>query len=126
MGGCIVIVIKKLRELLAKKLKNDRDDVNHLLEVYGINDFLYATWEGLPIEGSFSDIEEVSAKLPELIKRLEEFSCSECYIIVTPKTTFTILKISREVIALITGTRVLEWDEAKRLKEFIKKELNID
>jgi len=115
----------RLRSLLKRGSMKFLDFRDMLLKRFGIEDFLLATTEGLPISGTLESIEELSAKLPELKKGLAEVEPSNDYVVVTPRAVYCILQVTSDVMMLTRGTKVLSWEEIEELKDTTRRELKL-
>ncbi|WP_456420740.1 hypothetical protein [Thermococcus sp.] len=119
-------VIEKIRNLLRSKTEAEIQSFeDELRSRFGFEEFLYATVEGLPITGTFSSYEELSAKVPEVVKILSELEPSGNYTIIAGEKVYTLLKISSEVLMLARGEKILTADEIQELITRSRAELGI-
>ncbi len=119
-------LIERIKSLLRSKTDSEISDFKELLkEKFGFERFLYATSEGLPIMGTFDSHEELSAKLPEIVKRLSELEDSKAYSISANGRIYTIVRITDEVFILGRGFKQLKQDEIEELIEKSRKELEL-
>jgi len=119
-------IFSKIKSLLKTKTESEiRDFKEQIKEKYNFIDFLYATSEGLPIMGTFSDCEEVSAKLPELVKLLRQFEISEYYEIVTRNVVYIVVRITDDVLMFAEGRKLLTSRDIEDLIYETRRELKI-
>jgi len=118
-------LLDRLRKLLRPGSQEFSDFKDMLLRKFEVDGFLLATTEGLPISGTLESLEELSANLPELKKRLAEVEPSNDYLVITPSAVYCILKVTSDVIMLTRGTRALTWEEIEELKRATRRELKL-
>jgi len=116
--------LRRIRNLLASKLQ-DEGGLERKLRERGFEEFLYATAEGLPIGGTFEDVEELSARLPELFKSLASVTQSDDHILLTPTAVYVLIKVTEDVVMLAKGRRVPGWDDIEELKRLTRRELKL-
>ena len=118
-------ILKRLKALLKPGSEEFGDFRDMLHRRFGIEKFLLATTEGLPISGTFESIEELSAELPELKKQLSNLEPTPDYLVITPTATYLLTRISSDVMMLAKGSRVLSWEEIEELKNATREELKL-
>ncbi len=119
-------LLKRIKSLFKPENEVELEDFKERIKrKYGFMDFIYVTNEGLPILGTFSNCEEFSAKVPELLKILSQFVLSEHYIIITEGSVYNIIVINKEVVFIGTSTRPLSKERIEKLVNETKRELNI-
>jgi len=118
-------LLDRLRAILKPGSENFLDFTDMLAKKYGVEKFLLATTEGLPITGNFESIEELSAELPELKKQLSHLEPCDDYLLATPNYVYIITRLSSDVIMLARGSRFIDWEEIEELKRATREELKL-
>jgi len=119
-------ILDRIKSLLGSKTEEEIRDFKELLKKkFGFEDFLYATTEGLPIMGTFPNYEELSAKVPEILKSISELKSSNFYSIVAGEHVYTLVQVSSEVLMLAKGLEILGEEDVQELIERSRKELGI-
>jgi len=114
-------ILGKLLRLIKSMSESEVKDFQELLQVkFGFSQFLYTTSEGLPILGNFEDNEELSAKVPEMLKLLSELEDSAFYIIQAGEHFYSLVKIADDVLMLGKGNKRLNESDINALIQLTK------
>ncbi|NJE03393.1 hypothetical protein [Thermococcus sp. MV11] len=117
--------LEKLRNLLKPGTKEFGSFQELLERRFGIKEFILATAEGLPISGTLDSVEELSAELPELRKKLSSLEPSDDYIVISKEGIYLILAITDDVVMLAKTEKIPTWERLREIKEATGKELNL-
>ena len=121
-------VFDRLRVLLNGKKEPEgiQNNIENLMKRYMFKRVLYATSEGLPILGTFEETDLLAARVPELLKMLNNVEPSPIYIIkISNSHMFFIVNITPEVILFAEGMKELSQNEIQRLIEDTKSYLGL-
>jgi hypothetical protein len=119
-------LLERIWGFLRTKETHEIQDFTKKLEAkYGFSRYLYATSEGLPIMGDFENYEELSAKIPELLKFLSVLIDQNSYLIKTGEKLYTLVKISPEIIFLGESSKELSSEELQELRRDTLKEFGL-
>ncbi len=110
-----------------KDSKSIKNDIKGLMEKYKFEKVLYTTSEGLPILGTFEDNDLLAARVPELLKALNQLEPSSSYTIKAAdgSSVYSLVEITPEVLLFAKGTRELHPTEVQRLVEDAKSQLGL-
>ncbi len=122
-------VFDKLKMLLNGKRGSEdiQNDIEGLMKKYRFEKVLYTTSEGLPILGTFEDNDMLAARVPELLKVLNQLEPSPIYTIKTAdgSDVYSIVEITPEVFLFAKGTRELSPSEVQQLIKDVRSQLGL-
>jgi len=120
-GGYAMGILGKLLSLIKSMSESEVRDFQELLKVkFGFSRFIYTTSEGLLILGNFEDNEELSAKVPEMLKLLSELEDSTSYLIQAGEHVYSLVKITDDVLMLGKGNKILDKNDINALIRLTK------